>query len=412
MNTEHSQTPGYREFVALMATMMSLVALSIDVMLPALPAIGADLNVQNENAPQLVVSAIFLGLAVGQLIFGPLSDSVGRKRAIYSGYVLLIVGCILSIVAVSFQMMLIGRLLQGIGVSAPRGVSMALIRDRFAGRAMAQVMSFVMTVFILMPIIAPSLGQLVLLVTGWRMLFGVLLAVALISLAWFARRQPETLAPEKRLPLRPRRILRAFGEVLTTRVSLGYTLMAGLVSGAFLGYLSSAQQIYQDIFGLGTLFPLFFALSAAAVGAASLTNSQLVVRFGMRSLASKALMVLVLLGAVYFTFALVQHGRPPLWTFMAYIMCSFFCVGILFGNLNAMAMEPLGHIAGVGAAVVGSLTTFISMPPGVFIGQSFNGTVLPLVGGYALLSATALLVMIWIEGFSFRRGRPQETGVP
>ncbi len=401
--------PGFGEFVALMAMMMSLVALSTDMMLPALAEIGSELGVQRDNANQLVVSVLFLGLAVGQLFYGPLSDSKGRKPAIYLGYALFIIGCLLSVFAVRFEMMLAGRFLQGIGVAGPRSVTIALVRDRYEGRAMAQVMSFVMAVFILVPVIAPTFGQIVLLVAQWRAIFVALLALALITLVWFALRQPETLLREHRVPLSIRHISRALGEVLRNRIALGYTIMAGLISGAFIGYLNSAQQIFQIQYGLGTLFPLFFAANALAIGSASFVNGRLVGRYGMRALSNRALLALCTLSLTYLVMAYALGGNPPLFTLTLYLMLTFFCVGILFGNLNALAMEPLGHIAGVGAAVVGTLGTFIATPLGILIGQSYQGTVLPLVGGFALLGVTALLVMRWSEG---ARSLPTPTGQP
>jgi len=388
---------GFGEFVALMATMTSLAALSTDAMLPALPAIGLDLGLQQENAGQLVVSTLFLGMAVGQLFYGPVSDSSGRKPAIYVGFLLFMAGCLLSMVSGSFTVMLAGRLLQGIGVAGPRSVTTALIRDLYEGRRMAQVMSFIATVFILVPVIAPMLGQGILMISGWRTIFGALLLLALLSLAWFALRQPETLPAIRRVPFSIGRILRAFREVLTNPVALGYTVTAGLASGAFMGYLNSAQQIFQDQYGVGARFPFYFATLALALGTASFVNARLVVRFGMRALSWTALIVMSSLSILFFVFAFTQAGNPALWFFMAYMMGTFFCTGILFGNLNSLAMEPLGHIAGVGAAVVGSLSLMIAAFLGAFIGQQYNGTILPLVGGFGLLALASLAIMGWVK---------------
>ena len=389
--------PSYLEFVILMSMMMSLTALSIDAMLPALPQIGSDLNVQNANTRQLVISTIFLGLALGQLFFGPLSDNTGRKPAIYAGYALYIAGALVSLLAISFPIMLLGRLLQGIGVSAPRAVTLALVRDRFEGRAMARVMSFIMTTFILVPMIAPSMGQVILLYSGWRAIFGSFMLLAIITLAWFALRLPETLAPENRAPFSLGRIISSTREILKTRASLGYTVSAGLVSGAFIGYLNSSQQIFQEQFALGELFPIFFAVIALSIGVASLLNTRLVIRFGMRFLVSWSLIIIFGLSLIAFLIALLAAGQPPLWLFMTYLMLAFFCVGILFGNQNSLAMEPLGQMAGIGAAVVGSLSTLISMPLGTIIGQSYNGTILPIIVGMAVLAGLAILVVRWAE---------------
>ncbi|MCA9968744.1 MAG: multidrug effflux MFS transporter [Anaerolineales bacterium] len=380
-----------------MSLLMALTALSIDAMLPALAQIGSDLQVQNANDRQLVISTIFLGLAFGQLFFGPLSDSIGRKPAIYFGLMLFMVGALLCMLSVNFPMLLLGRLLQGVGASAPRAVTLALVRDQFSGRAMARVMSFVMTVFILIPMLAPTMGQAILQVAGWRAIFGSFLLLSAAALTWFALRQPETLAPADRAPFTGRRILNTTREIIKNRPAFGYTVTAGLVSGAFIGYLNSAQQIFQEQYRLGALFSIYFGVIASSIGLASLLNSRLVMRWGMRLLARSSLLVTFALSLVAVGVALFFAGQPPLWLFMAYLMLSFFCVGVLFGNLNALAMEPLGKIAGIGAAVVGALSTLISVLLGTVIGQSYNGTILPLVVGLAVLSGLSMLVVRWAE---------------
>ena len=262
---------------------------------------------------------------------------------------------------------------------------------------MARVMSFIMTTFILVPMIAPSLGQAILLYSGWRAIFGSFILLAIITLTWFTLRLPETLAPENRAPFSLERIVSATRAILKTRASLGYTVSAGLISGAFIGYLNSSQQIFQEQFALGELFPLFFAVIALSIGVASLLNTRLVIRFGMRFLVSWSLIIIFALSLIAFLIALLAAGPPPLWLFMTYLMLAFFCVGILFGNQNSLAMEPLGHMAGIGAAVVGSLSTLISMPLGTIIGQSYNGTILPLIVGMAILTGLAILVVRWAE---------------
>jgi DHA1 family bicyclomycin/chloramphenicol resistance-like MFS transporter len=380
-----------------MSLMMSLTAFSIDAMLPALPQIGSDLNVQNPNSRQLVISIIFLGLALGQLFFGPLSDKTGRKPAIYGGYALYIAGALLSLFAISFPIMLMGRFLQGVGVSAPRAVTLALVRDRFEGRAMARVMSFIMTTFILIPMIAPSLGQVILLNLGWRSIFGSFILLAAITLVWFALRMPETLALENQAPFSLSRIIFATREILKIRTALGYTISAGLISGAFIGYLNSSQQIFQEQYALRELFPLFFGTIALSLGVAFLLNARLVTRLGMRFLVKWALFFILGLSLVGLVIALLAAGQPQLWIFMAYLMLTFFCVGLLFGNQNSLAMEPLGHMAGIGAAIVGSLSTLISMPLGTIIGQSYNGTILPFIIGMIVLTGLAILVVRWAE---------------
>jgi len=394
---KNPSSPSYLEFVVLVSLMMSLMALSIDAMLPALPLIGSDLNVRNANDRQLVVSTIFLGVAVGQLFFGPLSDKTGRKPAMYMGYLLFILGALLSAFANTFPMMLFGHLSQGLGISAPRAVLLALVRDLYEGRLMARVMSFIMTVLLLIPMLAPSLGQAILLQAGWRSIFFSFVLIALITLLWFALRMPETLPPEKRNPFSPQRIINSTLEIINIRTAFGYTLSAGLISGAFLGYLNSAQQIFQERYALGGRFPLYFAMIAFSIGIASFLNARLVLRFGMRFLVWWSLIAIVGLATLILGVAITTSGQLPLWMVMTYLMSTFFCVGILFGNQNSLAMEPLGHLAGIGAAVVGSLSTLISIPLGTLIGQSYNGTVVPLIIGIAVLSGISLGVVHWVK---------------
>ncbi|MCA9960355.1 MAG: multidrug effflux MFS transporter [Anaerolineales bacterium] len=396
ITTDVKTRRSFTEFVVLVSLLMAITALSIDAMLPALPQIGSDLLVQDANDRQLVISMIFFGLAFGQLFFGPLSDSVGRKPAIYAGLALYMAGALTCMLAANFPMILIGRLLQGIGASAPRAVTLALVRDQFSGRQMARVMSFVMTVFILIPMLAPSMGQAILAFSNWRMIFGSFLLLASIALTWFALRQPETLAPDKRAPFTIQRIIQAIQEILKNRLALGYTVTAGFVSGAFIGYLNSAQQIFQEQYDLGALFPVYFGVIASSIGLASLSNSHLVMRLGMRFLVKNALIIIFVLSTA--TFILVTlTGQLPLWGFMVYLMLSFFCIGVLFGNMNSLAMEPLGQVAGIGAAVVGALSTLISVLLGTFIGQSYNDTILPLVMGLAVLTGLSIVVVRWAE---------------
>lgn len=384
---------GFKEFVALTAVQFALVALSIDTMLPALLDIGHDLQVARTNDVQLIVSMLLLGLAFGQLVYGPVSDTVGRKPALYAGVGLYLAGCLLSVFATSMTMMLAGRMLQGFGVAAPRTVIVAMVRDQYAGAAMARVMSFVMAVFILVPTIAPSIGQGILLIGTWHMIFVFFALFALFGLVWFTLRQPETLDPSHRMPFSLHRMTTAFISVFTNRVSFGYIVTTGMIRGAFLGYLSSAQQVFQVHYGLGTWFAPYFALLALAIGSASLTNAKLVMHFGVRMLTRRALITMTGLSLAFLAVILAWPGEVPLWATTVYFLATFFCIGLLFGNLNALAMEPLGHIAGTGASVVGAMTSFISLPLGIAIGQGYNDSAIPLVGGFAGLGLIACLSM-------------------
>lgn len=389
--------PGFAEFVILIALIISLVALSIDAMLPALPEIAADLGVTRINDSQYVISIFFAGMAFGQIFFGPLSDSIGRRPAIISGLILFAAGCVLSILAVDFYQMLLGRFLQGLGASGPRIVSIALVRDKYKGREMARVMSFVMTVFILVPIFAPAVGQGILLIADWRFIFALFLCLILVVGTWFWRRQPETLARDKRIRFSFAQLLLDIRGILRIRAALGYTLTMGCIFGAFIGYLSSSQQIFQAQYGLQDLFPLYFGILACGVGIASLFNARLVLRFGMRRLSRIALQSICLLSFPFLLWAYLFDGHPHLNLLMLYLLVVFFCFGILFGNLNALAMEPLGHIAGLGSAVVGSISTLISVIFGVIVADSYDNTVLPLVLGFSLLGLAGVLVMRWTE---------------
>ena len=384
-----------------MATLTALVAMSIDMILPALPAIGTTLGVTRANDNQLVVSLLFLGFGVGQLFYGPLSDAVGRKPAAYLGLGLFMLGCMLALISSSFPMILVGRLLQGIGVAGPRTITLALVRDKFEGREMARVMSLITVVFILVPVVAPAIGQAIVALSGWRAIFVVYLVMGSIAAAWFAVRQEETLPASRRTSFAVGRMAAAAREVLRNRQSIGYTLASGSVFGAFLGYLTCAQQILQEQYALGTRFPLYFAILAIAIGGASFANASLVLRYGMHTLTTLSLRGMCVVAVLFTAIAAADAGHPPLWMLMTFLMLSFAGIGLLFGNLSALAMQPLGHIAGTGAAIVGATSMLLSLLLGTVIGQIYDGTVLPLVVGFAVLSASSIGFAWWAES-----GRP------
>lgn len=397
-----SQSSGHEasfEFIALMAVMTSIIAFSIDAMLPALPQIAADLGVADVNDRQLVVIVLFIGLALAQIVYGPLSDTLGRKPAAYIGFAIFIVGSVLCVFAWSFEIMLTGRFLQGVGAAGPRIVSLALVRDLYSGRAMARIMSMVMGIFIIVPVIAPSIGQGLLLLADWRFIFVALLLQGIVGLTWFAWRQPETLREDRRAAFSLRRIFSAFREACSNPVTLGYTVAAGLVFGAFVGYLASTQQVLGELYGLGAQFPIYFGANALAFGAASMLNARLVMKLGMRRLAGGGLAATSALSLLFFIVTLLLEGHPPLWSLMGYLLLTFFFVGVLFGNFNALAMEPMGHIAGVAAAVVGSLATIISSVLGWALGHAYDGTVRPMIAGFAALTILAGIVMFLAERY-------------
>ena len=386
--------------MVLIALIISLVALSIDAMLPALPEIAADLMFEDANDAQYIITMLFIGMGIGQIIFGPLSDSIGRKPAINLGFVVFILGCLMSIIAQDFNDMMIGRFLQGLGAAGPRIVSIALVRDRFAGRQMARVMSFVMTIFILIPIIAPSIGQLIVNYSTWHSIFVLFLVLTIVAMTWFSLRQPETLPREKRISFSPAKMMSDIKSICAIPAAMGYTITMGFIFGAFIGYLSSAQQILQTQYALGNQFAIYFGVLAASIGLASLVNAKLVMRFGMRRLSRAAMTVTALLSVPFFLLAQYYQGHPPLAQLMAYLLCVFFFFGIMFGNLNALAMEPLGHIAGLGSALVGSVSTLMSVMLGIIVAGAYDGTILPLVASFAILSFLGLVTMHWTEKMS------------
>ncbi|CAA6829709.1 MAG: MFS family multidrug efflux protein, similarity to bicyclomycin resistance protein Bcr, partial [uncultured Aureispira sp.] len=377
-----SKKMNFAEFIILMAIMMSLTALSIDAMLPALSIIGDDLGVQDPNKNQLMISALFLGLAFGQLIYGPISDSTGRKWPLYGGLTIFILGSLISVFATNLTMMIVGRSIQGFGLASPRTVSLAMIRDQFKGREMAKVMSFVMMIFVLVPTVAPGVGQLILLLANWKAIFIFIMGMALLILLWFGNRMHETLGETDRIPFSFQRIKKSLLEIFSNKIAVGYTITAGLVSSAFIGFLNSAQQIFQDQYNLGDKFPIYFGILAISIGFASFFNSRMVMRYGSQVMVKTAISALVLI-ALLFAMLVPNLGTTmPLWLTMVYLISTLFCIGILFGNLNSMAMEPLGHIAGIGSAMVGSISTFVAVAIGTVIGLRYDGTILPIIYGF------------------------------
>jgi len=397
MDAPATQAPPGAEFIARVALTTSLVAMCIDTMLPALGSIASDLGAAQPNDRQLILSVFFAGLMVGQLVYGPVSDTTGRKPALFFGLGLFIAGNCLCALSHSFGLLLLGRMISGFGAAGPRIVSVALVRDAFEGRGMARVMSFVSTIFILVPVLAPSIGQGVLSVGSWRLIFIGLLLVAGGNWLWFWLRQPETLPERLRVPFSVRSVLRGTLETFHTPLTFGYMVSTGIVFAAMISYLSTAQQIFQEQYRVGKLFPVYFGLLASGIGVASFVNARLVMRFGMQRLSRVALLGTSSLSSIAFIGAWLWHGHPPLWALMAYMLPSFFFIGILFGNFNARAMEPMGHIAGVAAAVTGSVSTFVALAIGTPFGRAYDGTVLPLIAGYLTCGLLALALTTWAE---------------
>jgi DHA1 family bicyclomycin/chloramphenicol resistance-like MFS transporter len=394
------------EFIALMACMMSLVALSIDAILPAMGMISSSLSLTETQDIQLVISLVLLGQGCGQLLFGPLSDTFGRKPAIYAGYSVFIVATVVCMYTTTFESLLIARFIQGFGLAAPRVLTIAIIRDKYSGPRMAQVMSFIMVFFILVPMIAPLMGQGILLFASWQAIFGLMLVFGLFSLVWFIMRQPETLAPEHRKSLKLSVLYATLKDVVTTPVTMAYTFAAGILSGSFISYLASAQQIFGQQYGLKENFAIYFSGMAFVFGIASFFNGKMVVKKGMQYLVFRAFGVLIISSFVFLLVVISQDNMPPLsWT-TGYFVIAFACVGVLFGNLNSLAMEPLGHLAGFGAAVVGSVSTLTAVAIAMVVGAMYDATVLPLSLGFTGCSVAAGIVVFAIERHRNLRKEP------
>ncbi len=380
-----------KEFILLMALLNALVALSIDAMLPALATMGADLQVVRVNDIQFVIGFIFIGMTLGQVFYGPLADAIGRRRALTTGLMLYIIGSLVSWHSQSLGVMLLGRFLQGLGVSAPRIISMAIVRDKFHGREMATIMSMVMGVFIMVPAIAPTLGQVIIHFSGWRAIFLFYIVVSCAGALWFYLRMEETLAPENRRPFNLRQIMLGYKEAACTRMTLGYMLCSGVAFGSLLGYLTSALQIFQGIFHAGDKFAIYFGILALSIGAAFFSNSALVQRYGMRRITRISLWMLMCASVLFMAHTL--FAAPSLLVFMLFMATAFFCLGLMFGNMNAMALEPMGHMAGLASAFIGSGSSLVSLTLGSFIGQLYDGTLLPLSTGFVVLSIATYLIM-------------------
>lgn len=384
------------EFVVLMAALMSIVALSIDAVLPALPIIGEFLNVSDASENPKLITTIFLGLGCGQLIFGPLSDSFGRKPIVYSGFILFIIASIICITATSFEMMLFGRVLQGVGLAAPRTMCIAMVRDSYEGDYMAKILSFVVMIFILVPVIAPTLGQFLMYRFNWEFIFTFTLLYGVLVMLWFWWRQPETLKNKYRIPYRLSIFKTGTVAFFKIRPAVIYTLLSGFITGSFMVYLSTSQQVFEKQYGLGEEFPLIFASLAISVGLSTFMNSQLVVRFGMRNIVHVAMLSFVVI-SLLFVVLFSSVGNPSIEVLIGFFALQFFTIGFLFGNLRALAMQPMGHIAGIGSALNGFISTVMAVPIANYIGDFVTDSVLPLFIGFLVTGLVSLLLFYMIS---------------
>ncbi|UZK68078.1 multidrug effflux MFS transporter [Sphingomonas sp. S1-29] len=385
----------FGEFVAMAAALMALTALGIDSMLPALPSIGESLGVTSPNDRQFVITSFLIGFAVAQLAHGPLADRFGRRPVLGVALLVAVVTNLLAAIAGSYELLLAARFASGMAVAGARVVTVAMVRDCFAGRAMARVMSLVFVVFMAAPVLAPAFGQIVLLFAPWRWIFVGIATVAAAILAWYWLRMPETLAVEDRSPLNPRQLWSGYKIVGGDRYAVGYTIAAALLQGGLFGFINSVQQIMADIFGRPELLTIVFAAVASTMAIANFMNSRVVMRFGTRVLSHSALLGLIAIAGIHL--AVAWAGYESLIVFAVLQALLMGCFGLAASNFSAMAMENMGRIAGLASSLQGFVSTLVGAVIGAFIGQAFDGTTVPLYGGFFVCGIAALGVVFLAE---------------
>jgi MFS transporter, DHA1 family, multidrug resistance protein len=396
----HSPLPqkkaiGTRELVVMMASIMALNALAIDGMLPAFPAIGKAFSVPSDNGIQHVISSYLLGSGIGSLFFGPLSDRYGRRPILLGamfGYGVFALACSFSS---SFDMLLAMRFMHGFCGSALSVLVVSIIRDEFEGDEMAQRMSMIFLVFMIVPIIAPTIGQGVLLFAGWRTIFDLFAVMGIVVAIWVSVRLPETLHPEFTIPIQPQILMRTWGTVVMNRNAAGYMLGAAIVQGGLFGYLNSSQQIFGDVFNDAKNFALYFAIVAIGIACANFTNSKIVRRFGARRVSQTAVLIYITIGGLQYLAAKFVPGSLPL--FLALLTANMAMVGFIGSNFSSIAMQPFGAVAGAASSFQTFTRTVIAALIGSVIGQQFNGTVAPMAAGFLLCGIVALVLVYWSE---------------
>ena len=389
------KVPGFTEFVAMVASLMAMTALAIDAMLPALPAIGQDLNVIQDNDRQLVIGVMLLGFGIAQIVHGPLSDRFGRRPLLVGGLGLYAVSSVVAAFAQSYELLLAARFFQGVAVAATRVLAVSIVRDLYVGRKMAQVMSFAMMVFMAVPVLAPLLGEIIISIANWRWIFWMFAAIGISVGLWIGWRLPETLHAEDRMPLTVERVRHGWKQTLTNRKSLGYMLASALLSGALFGFINSIQQVIYDTFGRPEMLVPAFAVIAGAMSAASLLNSRIVLRLGTRLVSHSALIVfIVLAAAASFT---AYADTESLWLFLVLLSLNMGSFGLCGANFSAMAMEDMGAIAGTASSVQGAVGVLLGAVIGVSICQLYDGTTLPLSLGFLVCGCLALVCVFVTE---------------
>lgn len=383
------------EFVALIAGAMALTALSIDLMLPALPDISGALRIRDPNDRQWIITLFMVGISIGSLVHGPLSDRFGRKPVLATSIGLFLVACLVSTFAPSFEVMLASRFCAGLFLASNRVVSVSIVRDGFHGDAMARVMSLIFLVFMIVPVVAPTIGQLVLLVAPWRWVFGLLTFLGSVMLLWIVIRLPETLRPENRVETRISDLRTMFLRVVGHRSAIGHTAAAGVIMASINAFIVSVQQIMFDTFDAGRSFALLFSGIAVWMVLGSYLNSRFVRRFGARRMNQGALLLFLLITGTHSL--IIWCGRETLPSFMLLQGFSMFCLPFMGSNMNAIAMEPFARGAGLASSVQTFVTTMLSALLGAWVGARFDGTTLPLALGFFGFGLLTLLIILWAE---------------
>jgi len=399
------------EFIVLVAALMALNALAIDVMLPALPYMGEALGVSHENERQFVIGAYMLGFGIAQLAFGPITDRFGRRAPLFVGLAIYLVCAFAAIFAPTFGVLLLLRFIQGLGAAGTRVIATAVVRDKFSGREMAEVMSLTFMIFMAIPIIAPGIGQVILLSGPWQNIFIFMGGLATVIAIWAFLRLPETMHPEYRRPLSVKSVIDGFRIVITNRVAFFYGLAGTFLFGAMFGFISASQQIFAELYGLGPYFPVAFACMAGFIAIAQFINSRVVGRIGMRRIAHTAILVYLAGAIVWLIMALM--GPIPFPVFFANLLIIQFVFGWAASNMNSLSMEPLGNVAGTAASVFGFIQTVGGALLGTYIGQHFDGTLVPNATGYVVMGTLVLIcVLIAEKGKLFRIGQEYAKAEP
>ena len=369
----------------------SLIALSIDALLPALPIIASDIIPSSPSKTQFIISSFIMGMGLATLFTGPLSDSFGRKKIILLGGIIFLIGAIIAGLAKSLEMILLGRFIQGLGVAGPRVVALAIVRDLYKGRKMAKIMSISMMFFTLVPAIAPMFGALILLYFGWRSIFVAFIIFLIISVGWLLIRQPETLQKVERVPFTFSKIFLSFIDCFSNKAFVIAVTLQTLTFAILFSSIITIQQIFDVTYNKSSSFPYWFGLMALISGTGSFINSYLVIKVGMTNLIS--LGFLIGIGSSFCLICIGVFSFIPFYFYFLWQLSIFFMIGLIIGNLNALAMQPMGHIAGLAASIIGSVSTIFGVALSIPIGQSFTDTPEPLIFGSLCLSLLSFFIL-------------------